>query len=290
MENWDDYRFILALDRCRTLRAAATLLGVNHSTVSRRLTVINARYDSPVFEQAAVGYVATQFGKKLVDAAVKMEELNFATNRRHKASGKGLSGPITLSVPGVLARYVLMEPLTQFCREHPGIQLSIQSTYRFADLNKSEADVVVRGTNTPPEHLVGRRLFTYGLSHYCSADYLATTAPEDRRWITNTTGNKPPNWIKHSPFPDTPVGLQIDDIELRHRAAIMGQGMSLGACYIADAEPRLARLPGATLVPGQDFWVLTHPDLKDTPRIRVLMQSIVAALMANRALIEGAST
>lgn len=286
MENWDDYRFILALDRSGTLRAAATRLGVNHSTVSRRLASINTRYGL-IFEQATGRYQATDLGKQLVNTAAQMEEINFAASRQQKASGDELSGPITLSIPGVLARYILLEPLTQFCNDHPAIQLTIQSTYRFANLDRSEADIAVRGVNEPPEHFVGRRLFAYGLSHYCSTDYFNTVAPEDRRWITDTFDKNPPDWIAHSPFPHAPIGLRINDVELRHRAAVMSKGMSLGACYIADQEPKLMRLPGATVMSGQDLWVLTHPDLRDTPRIKLLMQFIAAVLVKNRALIEG---
>ncbi len=287
MENWDDYRFILALDRCQTLRSAAALLGVNHSTVSRRLAVINSRYSSPAFELTAGGYAATQFGKKLVDAAEKIEEINFAANRSQKASGNELSGPITLSVPGVLARYILLGPLTQFCNDYPEIQLTIQSTYRFADLDRSEADVAVRAVNQPPDHFIGRRLFPYGLSYYCNGDYLAAVKPKNRTWITDIGEEKTPGWIARSPFPDAQVGLRIDDIELRHRAAIVGKGMILGACYMADPEPGLMRIHSSAIVPGQDIWVLTHPDLKDTPRIRLLMQFIASAIMAKRGLIVG---
>ena len=284
MDNWDDYRLILALDRCGTLRSAATLLGVNHSTISRRLAVINARHSELVFEQVAGRYQTTPFGQQLVRAAQQMEEIDFAANRQEKAKGDALSGPITLSLPGVLASYILLEPLTTFCTKYPDIQLTIQSSYQFADLDKSEADVAVRGFDNPPEHFVGRRLFAYGLSYYCHKDYLQSVAPEERRWITNVL---PPTWIANSPFPDAPVSIQIDDIELRHRAAIMRCGMSFGACYMADQEPELVRLPNAPVIRGQDFWVLTHPDLKDTPRIKLLMQFIASVLTKNRALIEG---
>lgn len=145
MDNWDDYRFILALDRCGTLRSAAAMLGVNHSTVSRRLSIINDRYNHPVFEQTTGRYQTTVFGKQLIEAAHKIEEIDFAAHRQEKALGDKLSGPITVSLPGVLAKYVLLEPLTQFCAEHPDIQLTIKSSYAFANLDRSEADIAVRG-------------------------------------------------------------------------------------------------------------------------------------------------
>ncbi|MEP5407705.1 MAG: LysR family transcriptional regulator, partial [Parasphingorhabdus sp.] len=166
MDNWDDYRFILALDREATVRGAAQLLGVTHSTVSRRFAVINARFEKPVMERVAGGYRKTDFGQKLVAAAEQMEAINFAADRQRRAAETELAGPITLSIPDVLGQYLLLDDLATFCSKYPGIKLSIQSNNQFADLDRSEADIVVRGTKKPPEHFVGRRLFPYALSYY----------------------------------------------------------------------------------------------------------------------------
>lgn len=288
MENWDDYRFILALDRSGTVRSAASLLGVTHSTVSRRLAVINERYGKPVFERAAGGYRKTELGVQLVEAAQEMEGISFSADRRRKADETELSGPITLSIPDVLGQYLLLDYLADFCQRYPGIKLSMQSTYRFADLDRSEADVVVRSVAKPPEHLVGRRLFPYALSHYCRRDYLEKTAPADRRWITVVAPSGVPRWIADSPFPDVPVGMMSDDVTLRHKAVMNGHGMIFGACYMSDPEPDLMRVPNSPPpFPVADFWVLTHPDLKNTPRIKLLMRFLAAALLENQDLIEG---
>ena len=288
MENWDDYRFILALDRSGTTRAAASLLGVTHSTVSRRLAVINVRYGKPVFERAAGGYRKTELGAELVAAARQIEGISFSADRRRKASETELSGPITLSVPDALGQFLLLDDLVSFCRQYPDIRLSLQSSYRFADLDRSEADVVIRSVATPPEHLVGRRLFPYALSFYCHRDYLDKTASEDRRWITSVPSSGIVTWIADSPYPDVPVGFTSDDITLRHNAVINGHGMIRGACYMSDPAPELIRLPGSPPpTPAADFWVLTHPDLKNTPRIKLLMRFLTAALLDKQALIEG---
>ncbi len=290
MENWDDYRFILALDRSGTVRAAALLLGVTHSTVSRRLAVINERYGKPVFERSAGGYRKTELGSELVEAAQQMEGISFSADRRRKASETELSGPITLSIPDVLGQYLLLDYLADFCQQYPDIRLSLLSSYSFADLDRSEADVVIRGVAKPPDHLVGRRLFPYALSYYCRRDYLEKTEPADRRWIAAVTPSGIPRWIADSPFPDAPVGMMSDDITLRHKAALNGHGMVRGACYMNDPEHDLIRLPKSPApFPVADFWVLTHPDLKNTPRIKLLMRFLAAALLENQDLIEGRS-
>ncbi|MGB5724991.1 MAG: LysR family transcriptional regulator, partial [Parasphingorhabdus sp.] len=176
----------------------------------------------------------------------------------------------------------------KFCADYPNIELSIQSSYQFADLDRSEADVVVRGTNNPPEHFVGRCLFPYALSYYCKSGYFEQTAEEDYCWITRLPVARRENWIANSPYPDAPIGLMSDDVGFHYQAAIAGHGMIRNACYICDPDPRLIRLPNApTPIPVADFWVLTHPDLRETPRIKLLMRFLVSALKSRRDLIEG---
>lgn len=288
MEKWDDYRLVLALDRAGTVRGAAALLGVTHSTVSRRLAVINARYAQPVMEKIAGGYRKTGFGERMIAAAEQMEAIDFSADRQRRAAETGLAGPITLSIPDVLGEYLLLDELAGFCSQYPDIELTVQSSNQFADLDRSEADVVVRGTHKPPEHFVGRRLFPYTLSYYAHVDYLRFTDPEERRWIAGLSAIPSPAWIADSPFPDAAVGLRSDDISFHYRAAVAGHGMIRNACYICDPDPRLVRLPDAPPpMPVADLWVLTHPDLKDTPRIQLLMRFLVDALKAKRDLIEG---
>ncbi len=290
MDNWDDYRFILALERSGTIRGAAQQLGVNHSTVSRRLATINTRYGGVIFEQATHGYQPTALGAEMAEAARQMEMINFAADRRQKATSQDLAGPITVSLPGVLGQYLLSDMLNRFSQDYPAIQLRVESSYRFADLDRAEADIVVRGVERPPDHLVGRRLLPYALNHYCSRDYLARTAPEERRWITGLPHTDPASWIAETPFPDAPVSWHTDDIMMRHVAALAGHGMIRAACYMADPEPGLVPLPGSKPAGGLPLWVLTHPDLRETPRIKLLMREIAAAILAQRDVIEGRSS
>jgi len=288
MKNWDDYRFILALDRENSVRGAALVLGVTHSTVSRRLAVINTRYDKPVMERVAGGYRKTEFGQSLVAAAEQMEAINFAADRHRRAAETELAGPITLSIPDVLGQYLLLDDLAEFRTNYPDIELLIQSNNQFADLDRSEADVVVRGTKKPPEHFVGRRLFPYALSYYCHVDYLNQVKPDERRWIFGLAGARRPEWVEDTPFPEAKTGLMNDSISFHYQAAVAGRGMIRSACYICDPDPRLMRLPDIPPpFPVADFWVLTHPDLKDTPRIKLLMRFLVEALKSKRDLIEG---
>jgi DNA-binding transcriptional LysR family regulator len=280
---WDDYRLVLALHRSGTLRAAASALGVNHSTISRRL----ANLDPGLFDKIPGGYRITARGKPIVEAAEDMEAASLKAERKARAGDRFISGHVTISIPDAFGQYLLLDDFAQFRVTYPDIQLTIKSTYSFADLDRSEADIVLRATHAPPEHLVGRRLFPFYVAHYCAIDYLEATPPQERVWIASSDGDKTPDWVALSPFPNTPMGIAIEDATMRHRMAEAGYGMTSGACYMDDPNPKLMRVPGTVPQPLQDIWVLTHPDLHKTPRIRLVMKFLIDALMAKQDLIEG---
>ena len=287
MSEWDQYRLVLAVHRAETIRGAADLLGVNHATVSRRLAQIERGFDAPVFNKVTGGYQVSELGLELVAAAEDMELIVLAAERKSRAVSANLSGPIRVSMGEPIAQCLLQDALLQFARIHQNIELTIETSINFVDLNRSEADVVIRSTPSPPEHLVGRRLFPYFLCEYAAKGYLDKTRPDDRRWLTFARSLSGRDWIANSSFPDVPVGLSSDDLIWLLGAAKAGQGMIRTACYMADPDPGLQRLPGAEPLQAQDLWVLTHPDLKNAPRIKHLMRHLSAALEDKRDLIQG---
>ncbi len=291
MKEWDDYRFALALQRSGSIRGAAQALGVNHATVSRRLTALNIRLGTPAFERLAGLYHPTGIGKPLIAAALHMEAAVFAAERESMGLERSMNGPLTLSLPDAVARHLLIEELGHFATAFPNIQLTLHTSNSFADLDRRDADVVVRISNDPPDHLVGRRLFKYARCYYGTPGYIADHDPPHARhalrWLGWPEDPARPEWVSQSTFPEAPLGLRIEDLLVRHAAAIAGHGLIFEACFLADPDPRLVRLPGSRPTPDRDIWVLTHPDLKDTKKVSTLMRYLVEALQAKRDLIEG---
>ncbi len=287
MHNWDDYRLILAMDRAGSVRGAAQRLGINHATVSRRLAQMQSNGAPIIFERIKGGYQTTPTGSLLVQAAEQIEVITLTTERQRRARVSELAGKVRLSLPTMMAQSLLLEELATFSRRYPFIELIIDTSLRFADLNRSEADVVVRGGDDPGDHLVGRRLFPYALCYYCSHSYLESTPACDRRWLHYAGSIDSMDWIAQSPQPNAPVGMYIDDLMVLQKAAAAGHGMIRTACYMGDTDTELIRIPGSVPVKHRDLWVLTHPDLKQTPRIRQLMDHLVMALHDKRDLIVG---
>ncbi|QYK05354.1 LysR family transcriptional regulator [Shewanella zhangzhouensis] len=286
MDNWDDYRVILALARGQSLRAAAKQLSLNHATVSRRLAALNHRYAAPVFENSPQGLRLTALGLRLLAAAEQMELLIQGNRRDELAATDVLQGDIRLSLPPAIAQWLLLEELMAFQQQYPRIRLHIHCSYTLASLDSCEADIVVRVSNNPDEHLVGRRLFPVWLAYYCRPDYL--TKPANRLgWIT---ASGTPDWIATSPYPNAGVALVLDDLVLRHQVAAQRGGLVRGACYIADQMPQLQRIGDGKPHPFQDIWLLTHENLRAVPRIKLLMDYLADCLHRKRDLVEGRLT
>lgn len=287
MKVWDNYRLILALHRTGTLRGAADVLEVNHSTVSRRLSTLKQHVGGTVFERTAKGYNATPLGQELINAAQRMEQIAIESLRNSRALQSELTGVIKISVPPPIAQFLLMDEFKLFSQTYPDITLHINSSFHLADLDKSEADVIIRGSNHPPEHLVGHRIGVVNLNYYAQQDYFEKTDPAHYQWIGKSAEEKNPQWIQDSPFPDAPLGIRADDIIMRYELAKAGYGLTRTACYMAEFKNSLIRIGNSEPVPYADLWLLTHPNLKSMPRIKVLMAFLLDVLSKKRSELAG---
>jgi len=287
MNDWNDYALILALHRTGTLRGAAISLGTTHTTVARRLAILEKQRKAEVFEKIPGGYRATPFGEQLVATAKKVEDVIMTSERFACSNSDALSGPITLSLGEPMSQFLLVKELGEFSRLYPNINLRIKSSTAFADIDKGEADVVIRGAYKLPDHLIGRRLCKLGLCFYAHKDYCSNVGQKDWRWIAPIENEVWPEWLGESPLPDVPIGISFDDIISRYHAIVQGVGMGRAACFMGDTNPDLVRLEGSSPILKYDIWVLTHPDLHHQPKVKLLMQFLIDALLKKKPLIEG---
>ncbi len=286
--DWNDYQLILAVSREQSIRGAARQLGVSHATVSRRLTYLNSGGDGPLLQKSPSGLWPTKAGQTVVEAAEKMEAVTAEARRRQRAVGKQLSGPLTISMGSLVYQYVLFDEVRRFAEQYPDIELTIDGTDALVDLDRAEADIVLRASATPPEHWVGRQLFPWSLSFYAHKDYLAKTAHRDLKWIAPPDGiARWGDWLEQSPYPDVEIGLTISDIVGRYVAIQRGVGMGRAACFMADQDPDLVRLPGAPVVEAEPFWLLVHPDFAKTERAKAALKFFAEAMQGRKALIQG---
>lgn len=288
--DWNDIRIYLALVRTGTVRSAAAKLEVSHSTVARRIEAFEKRLGVRLFERSSGGYAVTPAGEDMLVVAEQMENEIHGLERRIVGQDQRLSGDIRVTMVDVLATHLLMPHLTEFTQTYPDIDLEVVIAYEPLDMSKREADVALRFTNKPPEHLVGRRLATLHSAAYASAEYLKhrdLRADTSARWIGYGKRVAYPRWVKESDYPHIPAKGMLDSMLLQLEATKAGMGIGMLPCFLGDTTPTLRRLPPGVAKPGFDLWLLTHRDVRTTARLRIFSDFVAKAVISHRDLIEG---
>ena len=274
--DWDHLRVFLATVRTGSLRAAADSLQLTHPTARRRLGALEEQLGLKLFERRRDGLHPTLEADALRDAAEEVERAVHALGRVAQAADPALRGPIRVTAPDIIASDLLMPDISAFQKRWPEIELHLSMSYAVADLDKREADVAIRAVpcgRRPSEHLTGRKAGTSYQAIYGEGDH----------WIGWKGEAEDRPWIRETPFPDLPVRGAFNDPVLQRVACADGLGLTLLPCFFA--EPMLQRR--STPKAHFDLWVLVHPDLRRSPRLRAFRDAMVEAIIRHRPRLEG---
>lgn len=289
--NWDDLRYFLAIARAGSLSAAGRDLGVSQPTVSRRLSAMEARLSARLFDHIENRYVLTPAGEEILGTVQHVEEQVAGINRRVAGKDLGVAGELRLTCTDVLANLYLAPYLSDFARRHPGINLSVVCTFQHLSLSRREADVAIRVTSNPPDTLVGRRLVKIAMGVYGGAGLLRSGDDvqdgEALDWIgwQDETYNQ---MLNQRHYPRARIRHRVDDMLAMCAMARSGMGAAILPCYVGDSDAGLRRIVNAPITEGaMDLWVLSHPDVRRSARVRAFTAFIADAILAHRDLFEG---
>lgn len=283
--NWDDLRVILAIAVAGTLSGAGRALGVSHATVFRRLGDIEDRLGVKLFERSRSGYAATLAGEEAADAARRIESEVLDIERRIAGRDLHPSGTVRVTTTDTLLVGLLSPIFTEFREAYGDIDLEIAVSNELFSLSRREADVAVRPSSVLPEPLVGRKIGVIAQAVYGHGEKGAETADvgdlSSVAWVgpDESMAYRPlERWMREQGLAEA-VRCRINTVLGMLAAVRDGAGLAVLPCYLADGEERLVRL-GQTLPDlSTDLWLLTHPDLRDTVRIREFMDFVGAAVM-----------
>lgn len=289
--NWDDLRCFLAMARGGSQSAAGRTLGVSQPTVSRRLAAMEARLGVRLFDHIENRHVLTSAGEEIFDAVQNVEEQVAAIDRRVAGKGLGVTGELRLTCTEVMANLFLAPYLAKFVRLHPGINLSVVCTFQHLSLHRREADVAIRVTSNPPEALVGRRLVKVAMAVYAG---VGTTPPGSHfpdvgkiDWI-GWHDDAYNQMFTHRRYPTANIRHRVDDMLAMCAMARNGMGAAMLPCYVGDSDPGLRRVVTTPITEGaMDLWVLMHPDVRRSDRVRTFTAFIGESILAHRDLFEG---
>lgn len=294
--SWDDFRLIKAIADSSGLTGAAAFLRVNHSTVFRRLGQIEEAVGLPLFERRKTGYVATPAGEEMAALAGRMDDDVSAFARRIAGREIEPSGEVRITTTDTLFLHLLIPIFHAFRLAHPGIRLDIVIGNQALNLSKRDADIAIRASDSPPDTLVGRKLAMLAWAVYGRIDDAMAHSENDdpallfqREWVClgDQLGHVKAARYVRDRVPAERIVLKTSAVLGIAEAIEAGLGIGPLPCFIGDANPRLKRM----MAPNPDFgtalWLLTHPDIRQSPRIRTTLDMLAAEIGRHRKLIEG---
>ncbi|MGO1120569.1 LysR family transcriptional regulator [Rhodovibrionaceae bacterium A322] len=291
MENWDDMRIFLAVARAGSGAGGARHLGLDQSTVSRRLKAFERRLGSRLFERKAEGQVLTLAGQRMLETAQRIDQDICELDRVIGGQDQLLSGLVRVAAADNLSNHLLLPVTSSFLQRFPQISLQIKTTDEISSLEKMAVDVALFATKGPPEHLIGRKLARAAFAIYGSHDYLAGRTTKDLTaldWINFDDGSPRPSWPPLAPeIPDSACRLRITSIASLLEATRQGVGVTILPCFMADPDPRLKRVTPSATVNHRDIWLMVQKDLQHSARVRVFLDHLLETLRPLKDLIEG---
>jgi DNA-binding transcriptional LysR family regulator len=292
---WDDFRLIKAVADARGLPAAAAQIGVNHSTVFRRLKQIEDTLGNALFERHRTGYALTPAGEEMVTLANRLDEEITAVGRKLAGREPSPAGELRVTTNDSLLIHLLMPLLAGFRERYPEVRLDVVLTNQALNLSKRDADVAIRATDQPPENLVGRRAARIAWALYGRAiDFPEPGAIDQeelktRNWVSlgdNLAQLKAVKFVQENVAPERVV-YKINTVLGLAEAVEVGLGIGHVPCLIGDARPTLVRLAPPDPAYAADLWLLTHPDLRHAPRVRAFLDYLAVEFGKLRRFIEG---
>jgi DNA-binding transcriptional LysR family regulator len=275
MERWDDLRIFLAAFREGSCAAAGARLGVNQSTVSRRIGALERDLGVRLFDRLPEGLVPTAAAEEIVPRAELFEATAAELMDAVEGIDTRLAGVVRVALPEMIASELIVPALPGFLRECPGLRVELIAGDVIVDLTRREADLALRFVRPESGDLIVRRVATLRFGVFGSKEYLRAhrgKSPEELAWLDwDTTKAHLPDaaWL-HAVFPRVEPVLRTTSLAVRMRATLGGLGVSVLARPLAERYPELEAIEGLPPIPEIPVWLVGHRALRNLPRIKAV--------------------
>jgi DNA-binding transcriptional LysR family regulator len=284
---WDDVRLFLVLYRSRTMVDAASKLGVNVSTVSRRLGALEEALDCVLFDRGRDGLRSTPAADDLLPKAELVEHGVAQFANVVDGLERQVSGVVRLTCPSDVADVIVLPVLRGLFNRHPGLRVALEPGESTVDLNRREADLALRVVRPTRGDLVVKRVRTVQWRAAASRALAARLRAADSFWEWPWIGwgdrlrsTPAARWLEEH-VTQAPV-LCTDSLSTHIAAAAAGLGVALLPAP-SIAHYRLAELELAADVPpppDNELYLVTHRSLRSVPRIRVVWEALAERFAA----------
>jgi DNA-binding transcriptional LysR family regulator len=292
--NWDDLRFLLALRREGSLGAAARSLKVEPSTASRRLAALETALGAQLAARTPEGLVLNEAGLLASDLAETIDRGVDELLGRIGGEDQRAEGTVRLAATEATATF-LMRGLVSLREAHPKIQVELVLSSAALDLTRREADIAIRVFRETNPTLITRKIGEIGWSVFASREYVERTGivpgPDFAVGDLAVVGYKEPVtrapgavWLSANTRPQQVV-LTGDSVMSVLNAVRAGMGVSALPCFSVE-EPSLVRLT-PEIVAKSEVFVVIPPSHRDTRRVRLVMDAVVALFERERERLAG---
>ncbi|RJO75152.1 LysR family transcriptional regulator [Nocardia panacis] len=276
----DDLRYFLEVARTRRLLTAGRRLGVNHTTVGRRIAALERSIGNRLFDRAPAGWVLTDAGHRLLVHAEAIESTLLAAMESTASGGGRLSGTVRVATPDGFGTFVLAPNLAELCATHPDLDIQIVTATRNDVLSTREFDLAV--TLEPPAQrsVECAELADYELGLYATCEYLAThpriaraTDLQEHRLIgyIDSLLDIAALRILDDIVPGHRAQIQTNNVTGQWTAAAAGSGVAVLPLYIGDPDPRLVRVLPDEVTVARKYWLIVPRDLRRLARVRAVI-------------------
>ncbi|SAK86217.1 LysR family transcriptional regulator [Caballeronia pedi] len=298
MEDWNELRLVLAIQRDGSLTAASETLGIDHSTAYRRLKALETQLGARLFERLPGGvYQPTEAGARIAAGAERMEDEFLALGRDVVGGDHRLSGRLRVTSSETLAYSQLTTHLAAFRRAHPGIVVELSIENRVLSLARREADIALRPVRPKEGELWGKKLAGVAWGWYAAPSYVAEKGALSRSqkldghaligWDEAASGIRAAQWLALNAA-SASVVYRTNSLVNQLIAARAGVGLALLPCYLGDSDTGVARVAANPVAELEgELWIVTHADLRKTARVRAFFDVVGEGLARQRELFEG---
>lgn len=288
--DWNDYQAFLAIARAGQLARAASAMGVDATTMGRRLRRLEARVGATLFEQTREGQVLTEAGEAMLVDVEAMEQAASRIAESAAVSG-GLSGLLRVSLSEGFGTWFVAPRVHGFTAAHPRLMVDLVASTGFLSPSKREADLAVTLSRPRAGPVIAGKLSDYALRLYASSAYLAAHgAPERPADLTGR--HRLVGYVPDLLFapelrylaeiePDLSAALRSSSIITQYRMIAAGAGIGVLPCFIGDDDSALVPiLPERRIT--RSFWVVTHKDTHNLARVRAFKDWLTEIVAAER--------
>ncbi len=304
--NWDDLRVFLAAHRGRSLAAAGRALGIDATTVGRRLAALEAAARTTLFQRTLAGLVPTAAADAIVEATRMMERQALLVARQITGDDTKVQGLVRLAVTDQFASHFLVDHLARLHVMHPGIELELVTSDRLADLARGDADLALRFS--PPgkaiplasgaSEVLAQKVGSVAVAVFASARYLAANGAPSGAYdldgrdvvIPRASASFFPGaqWFRAAEARGKVV-LRTDGLTGMAAATAAGLGLSALPVFMTLRYPHLTRIGKRTAVDERDVWLLVAADLRRVARVAAVREFLVQVLKDEAGILAGRS-